>query len=412
VKPALIAVLQVILLAGAVSAQQASRPSTRKAPSEVLVAAPVNLAEKLELKIEPAPEPRLAVIRGSRKEGANATLEIDGGVWGTVTGFAVGPELFDAALPIVGAPAGARKTTLVIRPSAPGVTIDRVELVPASRVRFVIRDQGSKAEIPGEASIETVEGAPPSPLGPVGGYPRERATWISADGHGDLYVAAGATATFVGRSTPFRGIDRQRHTLDARDNLLVNLLLPADQLPDGATILEGPPRPGIAPDVQRAADKARGIGKRPKGFRVIPAAELLAGGMKAMQDALANPDVKFLVTNETGPLLCPPPVLVTAELPGGELLHSNGPVILLVDRRRESGAVRAYVKIRLPEGVLADRLIVWAGEKKTEHAFSGPSTIPLDVIVPPRTPIALIVTGPTPREGVVSGAAFRLFRAP
>jgi hypothetical protein len=132
-----------------------------------------------------------------------------------------------------------------------------------------------------------------------------------------------------------------------------------------------------------------------------------------MEEAIAHPDEKFLATNETGPLLCPPPLLVTAELPGGELLHSNGPVILLADRRREQGAVRAFVKIRLPEGVVADKLLIWAGDKKIEHAFSGPSTIPLDVIVPPRTPIALIVTGPQPKDGgPLSGLAFRLFRAP
>jgi hypothetical protein len=409
-----IAAANVVLLAAVALGQQATRPSAPKA--EVLVGEPRELGDKIEVVIGPSAEPRLAVVRGRRARGGNASLEIDGAVWGTVAGFpplTSGGDLFDAALPIAPS-AGTKTSSLVIRPSAPGVTVDRVELVPASRVRFTIRDQGSKALIPGEASVDLVEGGPPPPLGPIGGFPRERATWISADGHGDLYARAGSTVTFVARSTPFRGLDRQRHVLDARDNLLVNFLMPADQLPEGATILEGPPRPGIAPEVQRAADKARGIGKRPKGFRIVPAGELLTGGLKAMEQALANPDVKFLATNETGPLLCPPPLLVTAELPGGELLHSNGPVILLVDRRRESGAVRAFVKIRLPEGVVADRLIVWAGAKKVEHSFSGPSTIPLDVIVPPKTPIALIVTGPAPRDGspLPPAAAFRMFRAP
>jgi hypothetical protein len=405
-----------IVLALAGLAHSQSRPSptdTRADASVVFVAAPLDLAEKVSWTIDPAPLPRLAIVRGRRRPSGDAVIEVGGSTWGTAAGFDAGAGLFDAALPIAGGPGG-KKLALAIRPTAPGVTLDRVEIVPAARVRFVIRDQATKAVIPGSVTTERLEGGTPPVTGPFGGFPRERTSWISGDGHGDVYGPPMATLTFAGRASPFRGVARQRHALEQRDSLLVTLLLPADQLPEDATILEGPPRPGIAPEVQRAADRARGIGKRPKGFRIVPAAELLAGGIKAVEQVIAHPDEKFLATNETGPLLCPAPLVVTAELAGGELLHSNGPVILLVDRRRESGAVRAFVKVRLPEGVVADRLFILAGGKRTEHPLNGPSTIPLDVIVPPGTPIGLVVSGPAPQAGSPdpAAAAFRVFKAP
>jgi hypothetical protein len=408
------AVLVLVLVLGALApCQQATRPAAPESLKDgaLLVGSPVELGEKLAFTVEASPLPRLAVLRGRRAAGGNAAFEVGGKVWGTAAGFDLGASLFDASLPLVG---GGGRLALAILPSAPGITVDRVEIVPASRVRFVIRDQATKVEIPGQAFIESVEGGSPPMMGAAGGFPRERASWISSDGYGDLYAPAGSTVTFAARLTPFRGTTRQRHVLESRDNLLLTFLLPSDQLPEDATILEGPPRSGIAPEVQRAADRARGIGKRPKGFRVMPAAQLLADGQRAIEEAIAHPDVKFLATNETGPLLCPPPLLVTAELAGGELLHSNGPVILLVDRRRESGAVRAFIKVRLPEGVVADHLVVMAGQKRVEHAIHGPSTIPLDVVVPAGTPIGLVVSGPAPSgaPGQPPVAAFRVFKAP
>ena len=124
-----------------------------------------------------------------------------------------------------------------------------------------------------------------------------------------------------------------------------------------------------------------------KGYTIVPAKDILAQGPVAIEEALAHPGFKFIATNEVGPLLFPPVSLVTVELPGGDLLHSNGPVILLADLRREGTAVRAFVKVRLPEGVIADRLVIRSGTTKSEHVLNGPSTVPLDVIVPPGAPI-------------------------
>jgi hypothetical protein len=407
-----------IVVAAAALAQRpagpASQPGTRKG-AVVLVKGPVDLGEKLEFQIDPDPDPRVLVIKGRRTPSANASFDVNGESWGTVAGFSAGPETFEAALPLAGTAANGRKIAFAIRPGSPGVTLDEVAVIPAARVRFVIRDQASKAAMPGEAAVESIDGKPAPPQGPFGGFPRERAAWISTDGNGDLYVPYGATVTFTARATPFRGTSRQRHAIDARENLLLTFLLPADQLPEGATILEGPLRPGIAPEVARAVDRARGIGKRPKDFRVVPAMDLMSNGLAVIEGALANPDVKFLATNEGDPRLFPPTGFMTVELPGGDLLHSNGPVILLVDRRREGSAVRAYVKIRLPEGVVADTLHVIAGKKRTEHPLKGgPTTVPLDVVVPAGTPIALLVTGPPVRveTPLDRAAAFRVFRAP
>jgi hypothetical protein len=391
----------------------AQAPATRPEAALALFRGPAPLAKRLEYAIPASADPRMLLIRGQLGAG-QATFEIDGEAWGTAGGFATGGGLFEASMPLASqAAGGAKPRVFSIRPVAPGLVLDEVSVVPAARVRFVIRDQGSKVAIPGFAGVETIGGRPPPAQGPAGGFPRERAGWISADGHGDLYVPPGANVGFAARSSPFRAVTRQTHVIEARDNMLVTFLLSSDQLPEGATILEGPPRPGIAPDVQKAVDRARGIGKRPAGFKAVPAAELLGQGPLAVEEALKHPDFKFLATNETGPLLFPPVSLVTVELPGGELMHSNGPVILLADRRREGSAVRAFVKVRLPEGVVADKLLVWAGNSRTEHRLVGPTTVPLDVIVPPGTPIALIATGPEkPDTALERVAAFRVIRAP
>src|SRR5262249_26168046 len=157
--------------------------------------------------------------------------------WGTAAGFVAGADLFSAAMPLQGGWPGAGKFPFSIRPTIRGVILDDVEVVPASRVRFVIRDQGTKQEIPGFAAVEAIDGWPPPPAGPSGGFPRERAGWISRDGHGDFYLPPLSTTAFVARASPFRGISRQKHVIEARDAMLVTFLLSSDQLPEGATIL-------------------------------------------------------------------------------------------------------------------------------------------------------------------------------
>ena len=156
-------VLMVLVLVAGAPSQQATRrsgPESRES-AVVLVGAPVELADTLSFSIDAAPLPRLAILRGRRRSEGNAAFEVDGKVWGTAGGFGAGTELFDAALPLAGTPGTGKKITLGIRPMAPGVTVDRVEIIPASRVQFVIRDQATKEAIPGHAFIERVEGGTP-----------------------------------------------------------------------------------------------------------------------------------------------------------------------------------------------------------------------------------------------------------
>jgi hypothetical protein len=403
-----------MIVACAAGLGQTTRPGAATRPDgHPLIDAPVEVRSRVELPIEGSADPRMLVVRGRRKDGGNAAFEVGGETWGTAAAFPRGAGLFEAAMPLAGS-RPPRKLAFGVRSLAPPpVFLDEVRVVPAARVRFVIRDQGTKAPVPGCATVETIGGEPPPAAGPLGGFPREQAGWISHDGHGDLYVPPGASVSFVGRSTPFRGVNRQKHVIEARDNMLVTFLLSSDQLPEGAAILEGPPRPSVPPEIQKAVDRARGIGKRPTGYTVVPAKEILAQGAVAVEQALLQPGLRFLATNETGPLLFPPTSLVTVELPGGDLLHSNGPVILVTELRREGTAVRGFIKVRLPEGVIADRLVIRAGAAKTEHVLNGPTTVPLDVIVPPRTPIGLIAAGPPrPDAPLDRVAAFRVFLAP
>jgi hypothetical protein len=378
-----------------------------------LIERPVELRDALEVAFAAEPDPRLLVVEGRLAAGADARLEVDGEAWGSASGFPAAGGGFAAALPIAGR-TGTARIAFAVRPAGPGVTLGEVRLVPAARVRFVIRDQGSKAPIPGIAEVALVDGAPPLPQGAIGGHPREGASWIAADGHGDLYVPHRSVATFRARSTPFRSVDVQRHAVNLRDGLLVTFLLSADQLPAGARILEAKARANVEPKVARLVDKARGIAERPEGFRVVQARDLLASGSQVVEQSLAAPDVRFLATNEAGARLVPPPGIVTVALEGGDLLHSNGPVILVEGLRREKAAVRAYVKVRLPAGVTADRLLVVAGGERKEHPLAGPSTVPLDVVVPPGTPIALVAMGPPASQDAPfdRAGAFRIIRAP
>ncbi len=393
-----------------------SRPESGPVYPLVLLDHDLEVKSPVSFDIPPDPLPRLLVVSGTRvpDSGGAVSLWIDAEPRGGLAAYPIAPERFQASLPIPPEPVATRH--LLVRPSVPGIVLTRVELARAARVRFTIRDQGSKVLLPGEVRITAIDGGVPPLLGPLGSAPREGSSWISRDGHGDLYVPFNTSVTFVGRSSPFRGIARQHHRIDAPDNLLLTFLLPQDELPEDAHIIEGPERSELPALARRDTELALGIGRRPPGVTSMPAGKLLFDAPVIIDRMLTLPDLRFLATNENGISLLPSALhsLVTVELPGGALLHSNGPVPLLEDVHRDGDVVRGWVKARLPDGVLAEKLVIRTPGSSVDFALHGPTTIPLAVPVPSGTPIVLVVTGGTFRGSSLLDhpLAFRVIRAP
>jgi hypothetical protein len=103
----------------------------------------------------------------------------------------------------------------------------------------------------------------------------------------------------------------------------------------------------------RAADVARGVGRRIDGELVWSAESVLADPLELAAHLLARPTDRLVVSSDAGPALSPPSLhpLVTLNLGKGERLHSNGPVVLVEDLRREGHLVKGWIKIRLPRGL-------------------------------------------------------------
>lgn len=409
--------LLVLLLVGGLRAQDSrpGRPPAGPRGERLLVAAATRPSPGIvDLPFEAADVPRLVEIRGRLAEsGADLSTSLDGVPMGSLSAFPSVAGKFAAALPV---PPSTRPHVLSLRVPSPGVVVDRIALIPAARVRFTIRDQASKAFIPGIVDVGAVDGLAPPLLGPIGGAPREGSAWVSADGHGDTYVPFGASITLTARASPFRGIDRRRLRADVADGLVVNFLLAADQAPEGTEIVEVPDahrRPAAA---LRAADVARGVGRRIDGELVWSAESVLADPLKLAAHLLARPTDRLVVSSDAGPALSPPSLhpLVTLNLGKGERLHSNGPVVLVEDLRREGHLVKGWIKIRLPAGCDADRLDIRTGTTVLTEKFVGPTTVPLALPLAGGESFVLVVSGPgfdgTPQVGGV--LALRVLTAP
>jgi hypothetical protein len=398
----------------------------------VLHDGPAPLAAERVFEIAPASRPRLLFVRGVREKdpAADATLRLDAADFGTVAGYEEQPGRFVVALQLLGtSPRGAAATgptsapttrTLRIRPlrGAEGrVTLERVEIVDAARLLCVLRDQATKRPVDGVVQITAVDGATPPLCGPLGAAPREGAAWISDDGGGELWTPLGAQATLVGRGSPFRAAVRFRRRLDLADGLALTFFLPPDQRPEGARILE------ILDDGKRYSpgrakkDRALDVGARVGAdWTAVPADEVLAAPDRFVARLVAAPDQKLLVTNESDARLVPTRVrqFVTVRLVDGSLIHSNAPLPLFEDLKREGAHLRGWLKVRCPEDARLEGVYVSCGPYERRYPIEGPTTLPLDVLAPPGEVVTVVVkgTGFDTAPPLERPLAVRVFRAP
>ncbi|HYC79182.1 MAG TPA: hypothetical protein VEI02_16305, partial [Planctomycetota bacterium] len=382
----------------------AQAPASRPTPVLLQEAAAPLLAERT-FEIPAARSPRLAIVRGARPPGgpSDAWIRIDDRIHGLASQFEYAPGRFAAAVPLRGAAPGAESapagSLLRVVPKGaadPKLILERVELLDAAVVDFMIRDQVTKAPLKGVAEVVAVDGATPPLVGPNAGLPTEGAAWISHDGGGELWTPLGANVAFVARASPFRGAARFRRRTDLARGLFMTFLLPPDEAPPGSRIVEASDV-GAPNAVARAAkDAALGISRRADATWTVRAAdEVLAAPAAFVAELVRDPARRVVVTNERGPTLVPSTAhpLVTLELPGGDLIHSNGPLPLLEDVRRDGAAVRGWVKVRCPPGATLTRLRVVVGAAELLHPLDGPATIALAVPANAGAPIALIVEG-------------------
>lgn len=398
--------LGALVVAAAAAAGQTDRgAATLFAGREALVA-------DRSFTFEDDPKPRLLYVRGALPaEGAAAeTLRLDDGEEAPLAAFLEGPRRFAAALPVLPASKAAASRPASAPTSAPtvrtlrlrvgraggdGVVLERVELVPAARVLCVLRDQATKSVIKGVVQVTAVDGGTPPLCGPLGGAPREGAAWISTDGGGEIWAPLGATTTYVGRASPFRAAVRHRRRLDLADGLAATLLLPPDQRPEGSRIVEAlDPARRFGP-AHAAKDAALEVGLRVSDWDVVPADRALAGPDAFVAALIERPERRVVVTNELGASVVPAAIrpFVTLRLADGALIHSNGPLPLLEDLRREGTRVKAWIKLRCPEDARLEALYVRVGRLELRLPATGPTTLPLDVEAEPGAPIAFVAKG-------------------
>ena len=189
---------------------------------------------------------------------------------------------------------------------------------------------------------------------------------------------AGSTAAFARASTPFRGVSRQRHAIDARDNLLLTFLLPVRSASRRRHDPRGPAaRRGSRPTSSGRSTARAGSASGRRASGSSRRTSSCANGVRRRSKRRSRtPTMKFLATNETGPLLCPPPLLVTAELPGrraAALERAGDPA-----RRpatREAAPSGRSSRSGFPKASSPDRSVHLGGRaRRIEHVFSGPST--------------------------------------
>jgi hypothetical protein len=378
----------------------------------ILQATPAPLLAEVAFAIPAASKPRLLVVRGTRPDddAADAFLFLDGVNRGPVSRYAETPRRFEAALPLpavrpatASAPTGTRPTTgsiaFALRPT-PGaagrVVVERIEVIDAARVVCLLKDQADKRPLRGVLQITAVDRGEPPWCGPAGEAPREGPAWISDDGGGELWTPLGATATLVGRGSPFRAAVRFRRRLDLAEGLVMTFFLPPDQRPDGARILEPLHddrryHPGL-----KRKDDALDVGARVGAeWTTVPAAEVWADPQAFAVRVATNPTAQLVVSNEDAARLVPDRLkpIVTVRLAEGALIHSNGPLPLLENLRREGDRVKAWIKLRCPEDARLDVVSVFAGATERRLPATGPCTLALDVESPPGAPIAIVVRG-------------------
>jgi hypothetical protein len=399
----------------------AQTPESRRS---VLVADPEPLTEIKTIEIATDSKPRLLMVRGALPgaDARRATLQLDGAEPAALGAFADVPGRFAAALPLVGdAPSAASRSavhTLKLRPGTgarePAI-IERIEVIPAARVRCSLRDQETKLAIKGVVQVTAVDGGAPPLCGPFGSAPRDGAAWISVDGGAEVWAPRGSHVTYVARGSPFRAALRFRRRLDLAD-VVATIFLPPDQRPEGARILESLDAAKRLTPALTAKDEALDVGARVADWDVVAAETVLAAPDAFVASLLAHPEKRLVVTNETGPSAIPTAIrpFVTLRLADGALLHSNAPLPLLEDLRREGGRVKAWIKLRCPEDARLDAAYVKHGRFEFRLPASGPTTLALDVEAPSGTPVAIVVKGSgfesaPPMERPL---AVRVFRAP
>jgi hypothetical protein len=413
------ALLAACVVAGAAAAQTGR---------ESLLSARETLVEgERVFRIEAASRPRLLRVFG-RREGVprrDARIELDGAEVGRLSRFEESPSRFSVSLPLRGArgsesrPAVHALRVVVDRGRGGAVVLERVETIDAARVDCLLRDQATKELLKGVFTVTATDGDTPPKTGPIGGSPREGSSWISDDGGGELWVPLGATATFVGRASPFRAAAKFHRRADLAEGALTTFLLPPDVRPPGTTILE-PLSPETRLDAARrrkdeALDVAARVGER---YRVVDAEEVLDDADGFLRSLEAAPFSPVVATNEGSGRLVPDRVkpLVTARLSDGEIVHSNGPLPLVVDLRRVGVGpnVRGAIELRLPEDATTEAIYVKSGRVEKRLPTSGAGTFAFEIEAAPGAPIVVSVRGPrfTTAPPFERPFAVRVLRAP